>query len=95
MVTAQAFAQDNNAGKNLFANYFKDMWKCNIESPDIQVDKSLKGFSKLRDLLKEKKRRIQMKKKTFAVLHTERFIQTVEELIASKCTEKAQELSNG
>lgn len=95
MVTAQAFAQDNNAGKNLFATYFKDMWKCNIESPDIQVDKSLKGFSKLRDLLKEQIQDSQMKKKTFAALHTERFIQAVEELIASKCTEKAQELSNG
>jgi len=41
------------------------MWKCNIESPDIEIEESLKGF-----------------------------IQVVEELIASKCTEKAQEPSN-
>ncbi|MGB7606614.1 MAG: P-loop NTPase fold protein [Lutisporaceae bacterium] len=95
MVTAQAFAQDNNAGKKLFVNYFKDMWKCNIESPDIEIEESLKGFSKLRDLLKEQIQDSQMNKKTFAVLHTEGFIQAVEELIVSKCTEKAQEPSNG
>lgn len=95
MVTAKAFAQDNNAGKKLFVNYFKDMWKCNIESTDIEIEESLKGFSKLRVLLKEQIQDSQMKKKTFAVLHTEGFIQTVEELIASKCTEKAQEPSNG
>ncbi|RJE47197.1 MULTISPECIES: P-loop NTPase fold protein [unclassified Dehalobacter] len=94
IVTAQAFAQDNNTGKKLFVHYFKDMWKCNIESSDIQIEESLKGFSKLRDLLKEQIQDSQMKKKTFAVLHTEGFIQAVEELIASKCTEKDQELSN-
>ena len=93
-VTAHAFAQDNNAGKKLFVNYFKDMWKCNIESPDIEIEESLKGFSQLKDLLKEQIQDSQMKKKTFAVLHTERFIQAIEELITSKCTEKAHEQSN-
>lgn len=95
IVTAQAFALDDNAGKKLFVNYFKDMWECNVESPYIEIEKSLKGFSKLRDLLKEQIQDYQMKKKAIAVLHTERFIHAVEELIASKCTENAHELSNG
>jgi hypothetical protein len=92
MVTAQAFAQDNNAGKKLFVNYFKDMWKYNIESPAFEIEESLKGFSKLRDLLKEQIKDAQMKKKTFTVLHTEGFIQTVEELIAAKSRKKLKSL---
>lgn len=89
MVTAQTFAQDNNAGKMMFVNYFKNMWTSNIESTDIGIEESLKGFSKLRDLLKEQIQDSQMKKKTFTVLHTDEFIQVVEDLIASKCTEKS------
>ena len=88
IVTAEAFAKDNNYGKDLFTNYFKDMWKCKIESRDIEIEESLKGFSKLRDLLKEQIEDSQAKEKVFTMSHTERFIQTIEELIAFKCTEK-------
>ncbi|WP_312279735.1 P-loop NTPase fold protein [Oscillibacter sp.] len=80
IITAKAFAGENNAGKDLFANYFQKIWVCNIQTGDLKIEEGLKGFSELKDLLKEQIEDPQIKEKAFTILHIQTFIQVVEEL---------------
>lgn len=81
LVTAQAFYNENNYGKDIFVSSFSSMWQRNIHSQDIIVSESLNGFSKLKDLLQKQLNQFQENKKTFAAYHTKRFIKTVEEIM--------------
>lgn len=81
VVTAEAYAKGNNSEKHQFVGYFKDMWKNNIISQDIKVEKSLDGFRKFYELLSEQKEELKKKEKTFAVRHTENFIECVDDMI--------------
>lgn len=82
VVTAEAYAKGNNAEKHQFTSYFKEIWKSNFLSQDINVKGSLTGFSKLRDLLKEEQEKLQNDNKTFGIMHTNNFVQAVDEIIA-------------
>lgn len=81
VVTAEAYAKGNNSEKHQFVGYFKDMWRNNIISQDIKVEKSLEGFRKFYELLSAQKEDLKKKGKTFAVRHTEDFIICVDDMI--------------
>lgn len=81
IVTAEAYAKGNNSEKHQFVGYFKDMWRNNIISQDIKVEKSIEGFRRFYELLSEQKEDLKKKGKTFAVRHTEDFIKCVEDMI--------------
>ena len=81
VITAEAYAKGNNSEKHQFVGYFKDMWRNNIISQDIKVEKSLEGFRKFYELLSEQKEALKKKGKTFAVRHTEDFIKCVDDMI--------------
>ena len=46
--TTQAFCQENNAGKNQFISNFKNLWELRIQSSDIRIEDSIKGFQLLK-----------------------------------------------
>ena len=80
-VTAQAFEKSSNEDKSMFSGYFKAMWNGNIDSEDMKLSESIKGFSVLLQELKEQKKHYEIQKKVFSKLHTEKFIELVKELI--------------
>ena len=80
-VTAQAFEKSSNEDKSMFSGYFKGMWNGNIDSEDMKLSESIKGFSVLLQELKEQKKHYEIQKKVFSKLHTEKFIELVKELI--------------
>lgn len=80
--TAEAYAKGHNADKHQFTGCFKEMWRKNIISQDIDVNESLVGFRTLLSLLKGQQKILQEANKTFAVMHTDTFIQIVEEMIS-------------
>lgn len=90
MVTANAFANSNNADKNLFVGRFKLMWKGNIQSNDFDTKESERGFVKLKELL-EKQCESYNNKKTFSILHTNSFISIIDQLISSIAIKKSNE----
>lgn len=83
MATAQAFEQENNAGKNEFISGFKRIWLPNIKSPEMQLEESIKGFEALKMHLEETLSKVSQEKRTFSVIHIERFVETLSELIDS------------
>lgn len=92
VVTAEAYAKGNNSEKHQFVGYFKDMWKNNIISQDIKVEKSLEGFRKFYELLSEQKEDLKKNGKAFAVRHTENFIECVGDMI-KKLEENAVDIT--
>lgn len=87
IVTAQAFSKDNNCNKITFAYYFRNLWQLNIHSDHIRLLDSLKGFKKLQELLYEQLMSLRENKKAIAASHTERLIQSVDEII-DQCNEQ-------
>lgn len=85
--TAQAFEHEHNAGKNQFVSSFERIWKSNIMSPDIRYEDSIDGFRLLKSLLKETISKSAENKRTFSVVHTERFVKVLDALINSNTHE--------
>ncbi len=92
--TAKAYSKGKNSEKNQFISYFSAMWKSVIMSSDIKIRESLVGFNLLYELLQNEKDKLKTEKKTFALCHTEKLIQEVDELIkkAKKRLEKEQDI---
>ena len=86
-VTAQAFEREHNAGKNQFVSSFERIWKSNIMSPDIRYEDSIEGFRLLKSLLKETISKSSENKRTFSIVHTERFVKVLDALIDSSTHE--------
>ena len=80
-VTSEAFGRSNNYDKHQFVDYFKDMWRSNIISPDIKVKESILGLNKLIELLVMQKKEFEKERKVFALCHTEEFIKGVNKMI--------------
>jgi hypothetical protein len=81
MVTANAFDKCNNFEKNMFADCFKKMWEYKIDSEDIKNKEDLNGFSILIELLTRQTLVYSNNNKTFAIIHTKKFISIVNEII--------------
>ena len=79
--TAQAFSQENNAGKNQFISNFKNLWEIRIQSSDIRIEDSIKGFQLLKVHLKEVLAKAPRGKRDFSIVHTERFVSILNKLI--------------
>ena len=79
--TAQAFSQENNAGKNQFISNFKNLWEIRIQSSDIRIEDSIKGFHSLKAYLQEVLAKVPQGKRDFSIVHTERFVIIINKLI--------------
>ena len=79
--TAQAFSQENNAGKNQFISNFKNLWEIRIQSSDIRIEDSIKGFHLLKAYLQEALAKVPQGKRDFSIVHTERFVNILSKLI--------------
>ena len=79
--TAQAFSQENNAGKNQFISNFKNLWEIRIQSSDIRIEDSIKGFHLLSAYLQEVLAKVPQGKRNFSIVHTERFVIIINKLI--------------
>ena len=79
--TAQAFSKENNAGKNQFISNFKNLWEFRIQSSDIRIEDSIKGFQLLKVHLKEVLAKAPRGKRDFSIVHTERFVSILNKLI--------------
>ena len=75
--TATAYEKENTEGKNEFVVFFTKMWNRNISSFEIHVEDSIAGFSVLSSKLQCLLARGSTAKRTFAVIHTERFLDEV------------------
>lgn len=71
--TMQAFERESNAGKRHFISDFKSIWTINIQSPDIRLEDSIKGFETLKMRLEEVLSKAPKGKRTFSIIHTEQF----------------------
>ena len=80
IITTQAYTEIGNFEKSQFIGSFKDMWERNVISQDMQVEESLAGFCKLRELLNEIKKDWEKEGKAFAVCHTDDFVKNIEAL---------------
>lgn len=89
IITAQAFSKDSNCNKIMFVDYFKNIWQLNVQSEHIRILDSLKGFEKLRELLYEQLVSLRDNNKAIAASHTERLIQSVDEII-ELCNEQVK-----
>lgn len=90
-VTAQAFEREHNAGKNQFVSGFERNWESNIMSPDIRYEDSIEGFRLLKSLLEETISKSSENKRTFSIVHTERFVKVLNALINSNTHEALKE----
>lgn len=79
--TATAYEKENTEGKNEFVGFFTKMWNRNISSSEIQVEESITGFSVLASRLQCLLARCSTTKRTFAAIHTERFLREVNLLL--------------
>lgn len=79
--TAQAFSHENNAGKNQFISNFKNLWEIRIQSSDIRIEDSIKGFHSLKAYLQEVLAEVPQGKRDFSIVHTERFVIILNKLI--------------
>lgn len=80
-VTAKAFERVDNAGKSMFSSYFKEMWQSNINSEDLDIEKAHKGFENLLCEVIVQKEKLSATNKSFAICHTDKFIDVINELI--------------
>ena len=81
--TMQAFERENNLGKSHFVSDFNGIWRLIVQSPDIRLEDSLKGFETLKNHLEESLSRISEENRTFSVVHTEQFVENIDKLIRS------------
>ena len=79
--TATAYEKENTEGKNEFVVFFTKMWERNITSTEIQAEDSIAGFSALLSELQGILSRLSTVKRTFSVIHTERFLQEINLLL--------------
>ena len=88
IATAESYYHGDNSIKREHVNSYEKMWKLNIKSMDFNLDKSVAGFMKLKALLSSYKSEYNSSRKSFSELHTTRFINIVDELIA-ECERKS------
>lgn len=81
IATAEAYAKSNNASKNQFGGYFRNMWSGMIALPETDLKICEEGFSKLQELLEKQKKNLQEANKTFGIVHTDAFIDSVKSLL--------------
>lgn len=79
--TAEGFSNINNEERNSFVDDFKEMWEGNLEQKDHGAESSESGFQKLKELLEKFKDRCHKESLQIAEVHTNRFIEVVEQLI--------------
>ena len=80
-ITAQTFENETNAGKNQFIIDFKKIWSRNIMSPDIQLENTIRGFEVLKACIEKSISERYPEAKTFSLIHMERFVAVLAELI--------------
>lgn len=85
-ITAQAFIKANNTEKRTFILLFKKMWESNLQSPDIIKDDCILGLKKLVLLLEENLRALEGAPRTYSIIHTEKFIKAIHDLIDTQTT---------
>lgn len=83
-VTAEGFKKISNIERNDFIEYFKSMWKVNMQTSDYKKELSTYGFKTLQELMKQFLRECQEKSLYIAEIHTSSFIKAIEELIDNK-----------
>lgn len=76
----QAFAKCSNSEKLSMVENFGEMWELNIQSPDIDMGKTLVGFRHLHAKLLDAKNSVD-KTKTITLFHFDHFIELAENLI--------------
>ena len=86
--------KENTEGKNEFVGFFTKMWNRNISSFEIQVEESITGFSALASRLQCLLACCSTTKRTFAVIHTERFLGEVNLLLEKLCPKPADSSKN-
>lgn len=92
LATATAYEKENTEGKNEFVGFFTRMWERNITSTEIRAEDSIAGFSALLSELKGILSRLSTAKRTFSVIHTERFLKEVN-LLLEKLSPKSDDSS--
>lgn len=60
---------------------FKNLWEIRIQSSDIRIEDSIKGFQLLKVHLKEVLAKAPRGKRDFSIVHTERFVSILNKLI--------------
>ena len=83
-ITAEAFNKEKNVGKGAFIHSFKRMWETNLQSQDIIKDDCIHGLQRLAALLEENLLASSKSVRTFAIIHTEKFIEVINALIATQ-----------
>lgn len=83
-ITAEAFIKENNAGKGAFIHVFKKMWEIKLQSQDIAKNDCVRGLEKLVSLLEKELQTSDEKPRTWAIIHTENFINEIKNLIDSQ-----------
>lgn len=81
--TADAFSKVSNYEKLFQANSFKNIWELNVQSEDFEYKDGLSGFVCLNGLLSKQLETYQSTGKQISVAHTHRFIDSVNEIIAT------------
>lgn len=79
--TEQALEQENNAGKNQFVSDFKKIWIPNVQSSDMRLEDSIRGFESLKTHLEKSLSEVSQEQRSFSTVHTERFVEAISELI--------------
>ena len=73
----RAFEKCHNNQKPSLLHEFEEMWQLNVQSPDIDIEKTKKGFSYLKNVLLEAKKSVD-KTKVITLSHFDGFVATVE-----------------
>lgn len=73
----RAFEKCHNNQKPSLLHEFEEMWQLNVQSPDIDIEKTKKGFSYLKNVLLEAKKSVD-KTKVITLSHFDDFVATVE-----------------
>ena len=81
IASATAYERGNNGNKHNYVIDFNGMWKANIVSPDMNKEKCIPGFYKLRNMLETQLSKLVSENRKIAVRHTNDFIENVNEII--------------
>ena len=81
IASAAAYERGNNGNKHNYVIDFNGMWKANIVSPDMNKEKCIPGFYKLRNMLETQLSKLVSENRKIAVRHTNDFIENVNKII--------------
>ncbi|MDE5966864.1 MAG: hypothetical protein K2G89_08525 [Lachnospiraceae bacterium] len=81
-VMADAFQKEDNVSKCVFSRYFDEMWDHYTSMSDVDIEKTVNGFKKLKFRLESIYNEYKKQKFNIAAKHTETFINVIDKLIA-------------